>query len=430
LSTVVVAESNWAAIARDGAVTLLARCAAVAECTDKPGEILRTFISPAMEEVHQRIRPWFEVAGMTVNVDRAGNLRAVYPSDSGEYAARLLIGSHLDTVPNAGAYDGVLGVLMGLALVDALGGRRLPYCIEVIGFSDEEGTRFGAPFIGSRALVNRLNDALLGTRDAKGITVGEALRAFRESHPEAIDAALTAQTSGYLEFHIEQGPVLESRNCALGTVEALAGQSRFNLVFRGCAGHAGTTPMDLRRDALAAAAEWMGRTEAIARGYAGLVATVGQIAAEPGGVNVIPGVVRCSLDVRHADDAVRKDAARAILGEARMVAERRGLSVEAEEYHSQPAVHFDPEMISIAEIAAERAGYAAIRMTSGAGHDAMVMAQHLPSTMIFLRSPGGVSHHPDESVLEADVAAAIHTGLCFLDEYALLVKKKESDRSA
>ncbi|HMD18844.1 MAG TPA: M28 family peptidase, partial [Alloacidobacterium sp.] len=170
MSTVVVAESNWAAIARDGAVTLLARCAAVAECTDKPGEILRTFISPAMEEVHQRIRPWFEAAGMTVNVDRAGNLRAVYPSDSGEYAARLLIGSHLDTVPNAGAYDGVLGVLMGLALVDALGGRRLPYCIEVIGFSDEEGTRFGAPFIGSRALVNRLNDALLGTRDAKGIT--------------------------------------------------------------------------------------------------------------------------------------------------------------------------------------------------------------------------------------------------------------------
>lgn len=430
MSTIVVADSNRAAITRDGAATLLARCAAVAECTDKSGEILRTFLSPAMEEVHQRIRPWFQTAGMTVNVDRAGNLRAFYPSNSGEYAARLLIGSHLDTVPNAGAYDGVLGVLMGLALVESLGGRRLPFSIEVIGFSDEEGTRFGVPFIGSRAVVDRLDDALLGTRDANGITVGEALRAFRESHPEAIDAALAAQTSGYLEFHIEQGPVLESLNLALGTVEALAGQSRLNLVFRGRAGHAGTTPMHLRRDALAAAAEWMTRAESVAKGIEGLVATVGQITAEPGGVNVIPGVVRCSLDVRHAEDEVRRDAVRSILDEAQTIAEERGLMFEAEEYHNQAAVHFDPGMISIAETAAERAGYEAVRMTSGAGHDAMVMAQHMPSTMIFLRSPGGVSHHPDESVLEADVAAAIHTGLCFLDEYALLVKKKESDRRA
>jgi allantoate deiminase len=431
LSTIVVADGNWAASARDGAATLLARCAAVAECTDKSGEILRTFLSPAMEQVHQRMRPWFDAAGMTVSVDRAGNLRAVYSADSGEPAPRLLIGSHLDTVPNAGTYDGVLGVFVGLALVEALGGRRLPFSIEVIGFSDEEGTRFGVPFIGSRAFVNRLGDAVLGTRDTNGITVCEALLAFRESHPEAIDAALAAQPSGYLEFHIEQGPVLESQNCALGTVEALAGQSRLNLVFRGRAGHAGTTPMHLRRDALAAAAEWMTRVESVASGIEGLVATVGQIAAEPGGVNVIPGVVRCSLDVRHAEDEVRRDAVRSILDEAQTIAEERGLTFEAEEYHNQAAVHFDSGMISIAEIAAKRAGYAAVRMTSGAGHDAMVMAQHLPSTMIFLRSPGGVSHHPDESVLEADVAAAIHTGLCFLDEYALFVKKKkESDRRA
>jgi allantoate deiminase len=430
LSTVVVADSNWAAIARDGAAALLARCAAVEECTDRHGEILRTFLSSAMEQVHQRIRPWFESAGMTVNVDRAGNLRAFYPSDCGADAARLLIGSHLDTVPNAGAYDGVLGVLMGLALVEALGGRRLPYSIEVVGFSDEEGTRFGVPFIGSRAVVNRLDDALLATRDGNGITVGEALRAFHESHPEAIDAALAARTSGYLEFHIEQGPVLESLNRALGTVEALAGQSRLNLMFRGLAGHAGTTPMRLRRDALAAAAEWMTRVESVAKGIEGLVATVGQITADPGGVNVIPGVVRCSLDVRHAEDEVRRDAVRSILDEARAIAEERGIGVAAEEYHNQAAVHFDSGMISCAVSAMRQAGYEVVSMTSGAGHDAMVMARHLPSTMIFLRCPGGVSHHPDESVLETDVAAAIHTGLCFLDEYALLVKKKESDRSA
>jgi allantoate deiminase len=430
LSAVVVADSKRAAIARDAAATLLARSEALAVCTDNPKEILRTFLSPAMEQVHQRMDSWFEAAGMTVSVDRAGNLRALYPPASGENVARLLIGSHLDTVPNAGAYDGVLGVLIGLAVIEALGGRRLPYSIEVIGFSDEEGTRFGVPFIGSRAVVNRLDDALLGTRDTNGITVGEALSSYSAAHPEAIEALLVSQAAGYLEFHIEQGPVLESRNLALGIVEALAGQSRCQLVFHGRAGHAGTTPMKLRRDALTAAAEWMTRVEAIGCDIEGLVATVGQISVEPGGVNVIPGVVRCSLDVRHAEDVVRRDAVRSILDEARIIAEERGLSVEGEEYHNQAAVHFDSAMISCAAAAARRAGYAAIRMTSGAGHDAMMIAQHLPSTMVFLRNPGGISHHPDESVLEADVAAAIHMGLCFLDEFALFLRKKENDRRA
>lgn len=425
-----IADDSRAAIARDGAATLLARCAAVAKCTDKPGEILRTFLSSAMEQVHQRMRPWLEAAGMAVSVDRAGNLRALYPSAAGEGAARLVIGSHLDTVPNAGAYDGVLGVLIGLALVEGLGGNRLPYSIEVIGFSDEEGTRFGVPFIGSRAVVGKIDDVLLESRDVEGISVGEAVSRHSVAHPEAVDALLTSQAAGYLEFHIEQGPMLESRNLALGIVGAIAGQSRCHVVFHGRAGHAGTTPMVLRRDALAAAAEWMTRTEAIAGSFEGLVATVGQISAEPGGVNVIPGVVRCSLDVRHAEDTVRSDAVKAILNEARAAAERRGLSVEAEEYHTQAAVHLDAGMISLADTAADRAGYAVIRMTSGAGHDAMVIAPHVPSAMVFLRSPGGVSHHPDESVLEADVAAAIHMGLCFLDEFALFLKKKENDRSA
>ncbi len=430
MSAVVIADSKRAAIARDAAATLLARSAALAECTDKPGEILRTFLSAAMEQVHQRMRPWFEAVGMTVSVDRAGNLRALYSSTSGEDAARLVIGSHLDTVPNAGAYDGGLGVLMGLALIEALGGRRLPYSIEVIGFSDEEGTRFGVPFIGSRAVVDRLDDALLATREANGITVVQALSAYSVAHPEAIEASLVPQAFGYLEFHIEQGPVLESRDLALGIVEALAGQSRCQLVFHGRAGHAGTTPMTLRRDALAAAAEWMTRVESIACGIEGLVATVGQISAEPGGVNVIPGVVRCSLDVRHAEDAVRRDAVRSILDEARTIAKERGLSVEAEEYHNQAAVHFDSAMISCAASAARQAGYEAIRMTSGAGHDAMMIAPHLPSTMVFLRNPGGISHHPDESVLETDVAAAVHMGLCFLDEFAAFLRRKENDRRA
>ena len=416
-----------AAVARDAAATLLARSAALARCTDKPGEILRTFLSSAMEEVHQCMRPWFEAAGMTVSVDRAGNLRGFYPAASGKDSPRLLIGSHLDTVPNAGAYDGVLGVLMGLALVEALSRRKMPYAIEVIGFSDEEGTRFGVPFIGSRAIVDQLNGAILDSKDADGVTVCAALSGYSATHPELVEPLLAPGAAAYLEFHIEQGPVLESRDLALGIVEALAGQSRCHLLFQGRAGHAGTTPMALRRDALAAAAEWMTRIEVIACSFEGLVATVGQIHADPGGVNVIPGIVRCSLDVRHRNDAVRNDALKTILDEAHIVASRRGISVEAEEYHTQPAVHLDPTMISIAETAAHDAGYASISMTSGAGHDAMVIAPHLPSAMVFLRNPGGISHHPDESVLETDVAAAIHMGRCFLDEFALFLNKKESD---
>lgn len=430
MSTVVTTDGVRAAVARDAAATLLARCSALAACTDKPGEILRSFLSPAMEHVHQRVRPWFEAAGMMVTVDRTGNLRGLYSSASGHDSPRLLIGSHLDTVPNAGAYDGVLGVLMGLALVEGLDGRRMPYAIEVIGFSDEEGTRFGVPFIGSRAVVNQLSGPLLQTKDADGVTLIEALSGFAATHAEAVEPMLAPGAAAYLEFHIEQGPVLEREDLALGIVEALAGQSRCHLVFRGRAGHAGTTPMMLRRDALAAAAEWMTRTEAIACGLDGLVATVGQITADPGAVNVIPGVVRCSLDVRHVDDEIRSDALETILNEAHAIATRRGISIEAEEYNTQPAVHLDSAIISIADAAARNVGYTSIRMTSGAGHDAMVIAPHVPSAMVFLRNPGGISHHPDERVLEPDVAAAIHMGLCLLDEFALFVAQKESGSRA
>jgi allantoate deiminase len=400
------------------------RCRVLAQCTEKPGEILRTFLSPAMDEVHRSMRPWLEAAGILVIVDRAGNLRGLYPADGNENAPRLLIGSHLDTVPNAGAYDGVLGVLMGLALVEASGERKYPFAIEVLGFSDEEGTRFGAPFLGSRAVVGELEGRLLGCVDGDGVSVAQALESYVGRRPESIEASLSGNSVAYLEFHIEQGPVLESRNLALGIVEGLAGQSRCSVEFLGQAGHAGTNPMKLRKDALAGAAEWIAGVEAIARRFDNGVATVGQIAAEPGGVNVIPGVVRCSLDVRHAEDAVRAGMVQAIFDEARAVAARRGLQVETAQYHEHPAVRLDGGLVTLAERAAGQAGYATIRMTSGAGHDAMVIAPHVPSAMVFLRNPGGISHHPDESVAEEDVAGAICMGLCFLDEFAAHVKGK------
>jgi allantoate deiminase len=378
-----------------------------------------------MEEVHERMRPWLERMGMNVNVDAAGNLRAVYASDAGESSPVLIIGSHLDTVPNAGAYDGVLGILLGLALVEGLGGRRLPYSIEIIGFSDEEGTRFGVPFLGSRLLTEMPSEtSFLESRDSSGVTIRQALANYRVGHPGVTPSIFNPKSAGYFEFHIEQGPLLESRNLSLGVVESIVGQSRCHVVFHGSAGHAGTSPMPLRRDALAAAALWITRCESIAAGGVGLVATVGQILVKPGAVNVIPGTALCSLDVRHADDAERTNAVEAMMKEARDIAAERGLGIETDEYHTQPAVRFDPEMISLAEKAVRDAGCGHIRMTSGAGHDAMVIASHLPTGMIFLRSPGGISHHPDESVLVEDVEVAIQAGLCFLDEFALFIEKR------
>ncbi len=405
------------------------RCADLAQCTERPGEILRTFLSPPMDAVHRELRAWMEAAGMAVTVDRAGNLRGVLPADSGLDAPRLIIGSHLDTVPNAGAYDGVLGVLMGLVLVEAAG-RRFPYAIEVIGFSDEEGVRFSAPFLGSRAAVGELTGSLLDCVDVSGVSLAVALQNFKNGRPETTEVALSPQSAAYLEFHIEQGPVLESKGLALGIVQGLAGQSRSRVTFHGRAGHAGTTPMKLRHDALVAASEWMLRVEAIANQHEGLVATVGQIQAEPSAVNVIPGVVHCSLDVRHVEDALRASAVEAMFDEARAVARRRGVRAVTAQYHQQAAVRLDPSIVALAEQAAAHAGQETLRMTSGAGHDAMVIAPHVASAMVFLRSPGGISHHPDETVLEQDVAAAVHMGLHFLDEFTTYLSQKETHHRA
>lgn len=392
---------------------ILERCAELARCTETPGAISRTFLSPAMDEAHALLRGWSEQAGLTVRVDRAGNF--VASTKAADDAPRLMIGSHLDTVPNAGAYDGVLGVVLGLAIAEAR--RDCGLGIDVVGFSEEEGVRFGTPFIGSKAMVGELNAELLNRRDGDGVTVRDALDAFAKARSDAVTAGLPLGTRGYLEFHIEQGPVLEAEGLALGVVTAIAGQSRGEMTFAGKAGHAGTTPMMQRHDALAAAAEWIGRVETIAREMEGLVATVGQISAEPNAVNVIAAQARCSLDVRHAEDTRRVRALGEIVRAAEEIAAKRGVRCDWSETHTQAAVPMDPEMVAMAERAVGRAGYPAHRMVSGAGHDAMVLAPHVPSGMIFLRSPGGLSHHPDEAVLAEDVATAYLAGLSFLDEF-------------
>ena len=278
---------------------VFARCNALAACTSEPGTIHRAFLSPAMARCNAVISAWMFAANMQVSQDQAGNLRGFYPAAQAD-APCLLIASHLDTVPAAGKYDGVLGVVLGLALVESLEGKRLRYSIEVIGFSDEEGVRFGFPFIGSRAIVQTLEPEHLKQVDAHGMSLEFVLEAFAASHKDATVPRLSSRTRAYLEFHIEQGPVLDDAKQSLSTVRAITGQSRAALSFHGTAGHAGTTPMDWRRDAMVAAAEWILAVETLAKATPEIVATTGRVACEPGATNVIAGLVRCSLDLRTA----------------------------------------------------------------------------------------------------------------------------------
>jgi allantoate deiminase len=392
---------------------LIARCRALAACTEVPGETTRTFLSPPMHAVHDMVRGWMEAAGMRVDVDAMGNLRGVYAA-AGESAPRLVIASHLDTVPNAGAFDGILGVLFGVALVEELQGERLPFAIEVIGFSEEEGVRFGKPFLGSLAVIGAIDDAWLAVRDVHGVSVGEAIRSFGLDPVRMPEAVLSEDAFAYIELHIEQGPVLETEGKALGVVSAIAGQSRLELRFLGQANHAGTTPMLRRRDAMAAAAGWIVAVEQYARAQDGLVATVGRVETRPGAGNVIAGEVTATLDVRHAEDAVRERAAAELLAAAQREAESRGVRVESRILAEQAATPMDAALTEQLCEAVERAGYPARAMVSGAGHDAMIVGRRVPAAMLFVRSPGGVSHHPEEAVLGEDVEAALATGMEFL----------------
>lgn len=405
----------------DPARNVVEWCRTLAALTETPGVTTRTFLSPPMRDVHRELTAWMTRIGMRVEVDAAGNLRGVYPSTPvasvGE-RRRLYLGSHLDTVPNAGAFDGILGVVIAIALVGLLDGRQLPFDIEVLGFSEEEGVRFGVPFIGSRAVSTGFDETTLDRRDASGVSVEDAIRNFGLDPTRLAEARVTKASLGYLEFHIEQGPVLEALDYPLGVVDAIVGQSRYELTFEGMAGHAGTTPMTLRHDALACASEWVLVVEELARTTPGLAATVGSLVVEPGASNVIAGRTRATLDVRHRDDNARHSAVVNLLATADAIALRRGLRSSNTLRLDQPAVPMDAAMTARLVHAVERCGHPVHSMASGAGHDAMIVAGCMPAAMLFVRSPGGISHHPDESVLVEDVAAALETGLAFLEDLA------------
>jgi allantoate deiminase len=397
-------------------------CRQLAKLSEDRDATTRTFLSKPMRDVHTTLAAWMARSGLTVRVDAIGNLRGAYPPALSPKPAtstpRFFMGSHLDTVPNAGAFDGVLGFALAVALIEMLAEKRFPFAIEVIGFSDEEGVRFSTPFLGSRALAGSFDPSLLDRTDNAGRSLRDAIRGFGLDPNRIPDAQAAPNALGYLEFHIEQGPVLENLNLPLAVVDVISGQTRADVTFNGMAAHAGTTPMKMRKDSLACAAAWITEVEREALTTSGLVATVGRVEVEPGASNVVPGRTSVSLDVRHPANAMREAAAHRLMRAAEEIAQRRGVEMTWETRFDQPSVAMDSRLAGMLDRAVERTGFPAHRMSSGAGHDAMIVASRMPVGMLFLRCAKGISHHQAESVREGDVAAALDAGVMFIDELA------------
>ncbi len=441
-----------------GGARAVARCDAlgIAPYSDLADSLYRGYLTPAHRAALDRVGAWMVEAGMEARIDPAANLIGRYEGLAPD-APALIIGSHIDSVRDGGRYDGPLGVMLGIDAVAALQGRRLPFAIEVIAFGDEEGSRFPAAMLTSRAVAGTLDATALDMVDAQGITVDHALAEVGLDVATYLTAARKpATTLAYLEAHIEQGPLLEAEGLAVGTVTGIAAQLRYEVTVTGTAGHAGTTSMTLRRDALAGAAEMILAVETIARAAASdLVATVGRIEASPGAANVIPGSVTFTVDVRAGDAARRDDAAADILEAIRAIAgpssfpreggapgspaipfmapgpprsrgnkngaeqewgaRDRNLDVAITLIHDLPASPCDPALMDLLDAATTDAGHPVRRLVSGAGHDAMVMAALCPTAMLFIRCRGGISHNPAEHVdpADADVALKIMSG--FID---------------
>jgi allantoate deiminase len=393
---------------------VLERCDVLARCSEEPGRLTRRFATPALAEARDLVAGWMREAGLEPRCDAVGNLigRRDGPGPT------LLLGSHLDSVRDAGRYDGPLGVLLALAAAARVRERPLPFALEVVAFADEEGVRYGTAFLGSAVLAGRFEAGWLERRDADGVAMADAIRGWG-GDPAAVAGPGRDDLLAYCEVHIEQGPVLDDAGLPIGVVEAIAGQTRASVTFAGAAAHAGTTPMAARRDALAAAAEWIGAVEAAGRGTAGLVATVGELDVDPGASNVVPGRVVASLDVRHADDATRVAAVRALRGQAAAIGVARGVEVGWEDVQATRAVRCDPGLTDhLAGLAAAVTGARVPRLASGAGHDAVMLSAVAPVAMLFVRCERGVSHHPDEAVRSEDVAVALDVITRLLEELA------------
>jgi len=403
------------------AARVMQRIEALAGITDEPGRLTRSYGSAAMRRANDLVASWMRDAGMTAREDAIGNLIGHYPGARPE-AKTLLLGSHLDTVRDAGKFDGMLGVAVAIACVEHLHqqGKRLPFAVDVIGFADEEGVRYQTTYLGSRAVAGTFHQEDLERLDAAGISMAEAVRAFG-GDPATLSSARRDPRGllGYVEVHIEQGPVLDKALKSVGVVSAISGQTRVQVRFTGRARHAGTTPMALRQDALVGAAEFILLAEAITKDDPELLATVGQIRAFPGASNVIPGDVTFSLDVRHRLDAKRRGACQELETRARGVATKRNLLIDWKLIQETGSVDCARELSERLIEAASRHQVSVPVLPSGAGHDAAALSAITPVAMLFVRCKEGISHHAEESVEAADVRVAIEVMNDFLDLLAV-----------
>jgi len=389
----------------------LDHCFELATISEMQGGILRQYLTEKHKAHNEQTAQWMHEAGMQTWQDEVGNQWGRLVAKNPE-APRLILGSHLDTVPNAGAFDGILGVMLGVQLAAFFydQGIELPFHLDVVGFCDEEGTRFGVTLIGSCALANTFDPQWLEIEDQDGISMRNAMLAFGLDPDKAQEASIKQDNiAGYWEIHIEQGPVLEAENLSVGVVTAIAGARRGSIHITGLAGHAGTTPMQLRKDALCAASEFVLAVEQRAKECADdRVATVGEIAVRPGAVNVIAGNAVVSLDVRSQFDDKRDELIEVIAFDADKIATKRHVSFDWQWHHQATAVPCAQHFQEIFAASCETAGLPAFSLPSGAGHDAMAIADICDVGMLFIRSPRGLSHHPDEAVIPEDVEDAFN----------------------
>ena len=394
-------------------------CDRLAAVTEAPGMITRTYLTAQHRDVNRLVGQWMTDAGMVVHTDAVGSIVGRYDGADPD-APTVILGSHLDSVRNAGRYDGILGVLLAIAVVAELdaAGRRLPFAIDVVGFGEEEGVRFGTSLIGSRALAGSFDPAWLSLTDEAGLSVADAMRGFGLDPARWATAARRSdRVLAYLEAHIEQGPVLESLGLPVGLVTAICGATRRRFRVQGEAGHAGTVPMGLRRDALAGAAEMVQSVERIAA-ERGVVGTVGRLDVEPDAVNVIPGEVVFTLDLRAEQDSTRLAVLQEVNETFVAIAARRRLSLDFETFHKSPSAQCDPRLRSLLAEAIGAVGVPVHALPSGAGHDAMAVASLAPVAMLFIRCKAGISHNPAEEVAAADIAVAAKVMLKMLEGLA------------
>jgi allantoate deiminase len=399
---------------------IVGRIERLGKISETPEHLARIFLTPEHRAAAELILGWMRSAGMHAHLDAIGNVCGRY---EGEVAGLpcLMLGSHYDTVRDAGKWDGPLGLITAIACVADLHrrGRRLRFAIEVTGFADEEGVRFASTLLGSRAVAGTFDDSVLNAKDSAGISMREAIAKFGLD-PDHIGAAARARCEllAYLELHIEQGPVLEAQNLPVGVVTAIAGATRLAAKLTGMAGHAGTVPMALRRDALAGAAECIATIEALCRtDEGGLVGTVGYIHATPGATNVIPGQVSFTIDLRAPTDIHRKKAVADIVRQIEAVAKRRKLMLQVDVTHENRTVPCAPWLKAQVADAVAAEGYKVFELPSGAGHDGMAMIDLADVAMLFVRCRGGISHHPDEHVELADADAGARVLLRLIENF-------------